>query len=220
LTSKKQKEFSMQIKVLPLGPIEANCVILWEDPAKAWIIDPGAEADKVKEFLSENLLTPALVIATHGHFDHIGAIPELLKSYEGLKFHIGPGDEAMIGHPDNAWAPYYPRIEKPSGILADLTDGAILEEGGLCAKVIATPGHTPGGVCLYFDKQALLITGDTLFAGSCGRTDFPGGSMPTLMASLAKLSVLPPETAVISGHGPETTIGQELVVNPYLQDAM
>ena len=210
----------MHVHILPLGPIEANCVILWDDPSKAWIVDPGADVESVKAFLESNDLKPSLVIATHGHFDHIGAIPDLLNAYEGLKFHIGPGDEAMLGQPDNAWPPYYPCRAKPANVMADLSDGTMLDEGGLCAKIIATPGHTPGGVCLYFEKENLLITGDTLFAGSCGRTDFPGGSMPTLMASLARLAVLPQETRVISGHGPETSIGQELVVNPYLQDVM
>lgn len=207
----------MHVHVLPLGPIEANCVILWDDPKKAWIVDPGADVETVKDFLNSNELQPSIVIATHGHFDHIGAIPELLKMYEGLKFHIGEGDEQMLGHPDNAWPPYYPQIEKPANVMADLTDGQVISEGGLSATIIATPGHTPGGVCLYFKDEDLLITGDTLFAGSCGRTDFPGGSMPTLMASLARLATLPPETRVISGHGPETSIAQELVVNPYLQ---
>jgi glyoxylase-like metal-dependent hydrolase (beta-lactamase superfamily II) len=209
----------MNIQVFQLGPIETNCTVLWDDPSKAWIVDPGADPEIVKDFLDSNGLKPSLVIATHGHFDHIGGVPALLESYEGLEFHIAAGDEPMIGHPDNAWPPYYPRIEKPAKVFADLVDGMALENGALSAKVIATPGHTPGGVCLYFEKENLLLSGDTLFAGSCGRTDFPGGSMPVLMASLGRLAVLPPETRVIPGHGPETSIRQELESNPYLEDA-
>ena len=96
-------------------------------------------------------------------------------------------------------------------------EGAILSAGGLSARVLATPGHTPGGICLHFESEHLLLTGDTLFAGSCGRTDFPGGSMTTLSKSLKRLTALPPETDVIPGHGCATTIARELASNPFLK---
>ena len=102
-------------------------------------------------------------------------------------------------------------------LLVVLIEGAILSAGGLSARIIATPGHTPGGVCLHFEKDRLLLTGDTLFAGSCGRTDFPGGSMTTLSKSLKRLAALPPETDVIPGHGVATTIARELAANPFLK---
>jgi len=206
----------MNRRVLPLGAIEANCVVLWNDPAAAWIVDPGGEPEELVRFLKDNGLTPAFVVLTHAHFDHIGALPGLLKVYPDLPIHVGPGDVPMFGHPMNAWEPEYVSFPKPASVVADLEDGARLEAGGLKAHVIATPGHTPGGICLHFEDDAYLVTGDTLFAGSVGRTDFPGGSMPTLQKSLEKLKLLPPETVVQPGHGGPTSIARECASNPFL----
>ena len=126
-------------------------------------------------------------------------------------------DEMIAFHPQNAWAPYYSPTVRPATLALDLVEGATLSAGGLTARVLATPGHTPGGICLHFEKEHLLLTGDTLFAGSCGRTDFPGGSMTTLSKSLKRLAALPPETEVIPGHGGTTTIARELAANPFLR---
>ena len=111
-------------------------------------------------------------------------------------------------------------MQKPATLVADLVDGATLTAGGLTAQVIATPGHTPGGACFLFAEQKLLLTGDTLFAGSCGRTDFPGGDMAAMRESLRRLASLPPETRVIPGHGEETTIGRERATNPYMMQVL
>ena len=162
----------MERRIMPLGAIGANCVVLWQDPAAAWIVDPGAEAESINAFLEEKGLAPALVLLTHGHFDHVGALDGLLARHPNLPVHIGPGDVPMIGHPQNAWPPDYEAVKKPASLVADLVDGATLAAGGLTAQVIATPGHTPGGACFLFAEQKLLLTGDTLFAGSCGRTDW------------------------------------------------
>jgi glyoxylase-like metal-dependent hydrolase (beta-lactamase superfamily II) len=117
----------------------------------------------------------------------------------------------------NAWAPYYSPTLRPATLALDLVEGATLSAGGLTARVLATPGHTPGGICLHFEKEHLLLTGDTLFAGSCGRTDFPGGSMGTLVESVkTKLFPLPDDTKVYPGHGGTTTIGDEKKFNPFL----
>lgn len=207
----------MERRIMPLGAIGANCVILWNDPSAAWIVDPGAEPEAINAFLEEKGLTPALVLFTHGHFDHIGAIDGLLARHPGLPVHVGPGDVPMIGHPQNAWPPDYTRVQKPATLVADLVDGATLTAGGLTAQVIATPGHTPGGACFLFAEQKLLLTGDTLFAGSCGRTDFPGGDRRQLDASLRRLAALDPELTVVPGHGPLTTIAREVASNPFLQ---
>ncbi len=207
----------MERRIMPLGAIGANCVILWEDPAAAWIVDPGAEPEAICAFLDEKGLTPALVLFTHGHFDHIGAIDGLLARYPKLPVHVGPGDVPMIGHPQNAWPPDYEAVKKPATLVADLVDGASLAAGGLTAQVIATPGHTPGGACFLFAEQKLLLTGDTLFAGSCGRTDFPGGDVRQLNASLRRLAALDPELTVVPGHGEPTTIAREVATNPFLQ---
>ncbi len=207
----------MTKQTLSVGPIEANCTILWDNPDAAWIVDPGADAEIILEFLKSKNLKPAVILLTHAHFDHIGAVPQLLAQYPNLPVHVGPSDEQMIGHPLNSWVPYYPSTPKPSTLVTDLTNGATLEIGGITAKIIATPGHTPGGVCVYFEKEKLILTGDTLFAGSCGRTDFPGGSAKVLSESLKRLATLPPDTEVIPGHNNSTTIGIEVKTNPYLQ---
>ena len=207
----------MERRIMPLGAIGANCVVLWEDPAAAWIVDPGAEPETINAFLEKKGLTPALVLLTHGHFDHIGALDGLLARYPGLPVHIGPGDVPMIGHPQNAWPPDYEVVKKPASLVADLVDGATLTAGGLTMHVIATPGHTPGGACFLFTEQKLLLTGDTLFEGSCGRTDFPGGNQRQLNESLRRLAVLDPELMVVPGHGSITTIAREVASNPFLQ---
>ena len=207
----------MERRIMPLGAIGANCVILWEDSAAAWIVDPGAEPEAVNAFLDKKGLTPALVLLTHGHFDHIGALDGLLARFPDLPVHVGPGDVPMIGHPQNAWPPDYKAVKKPASLVADLVDGATLAAGGLTMRVIATPGHTPGGACFLFADQKLLLTGDTLFAGSCGRTDFPGGDSRQLNASLRRLAALDPELTVVPGHGEPTTIAREVATNPFLQ---
>lgn len=207
----------MNREILPLGAIEANCIILWNDPAAVWIVDPGADAGRLCGFLAGKGLTPALVALTHAHFDHIGAIADLVSRWPSLPVHLAPADETIAFHPQNAWPPYYPPTSRPATLALDLVDGTTISAGGLAARVIATPGHTPGGICLHFEAEHLLLTGDTLFAGSCGRTDFPGGSMQTLAASLKRLATLPPETDVIPGHGASTTIARELASNPFLK---
>jgi glyoxylase-like metal-dependent hydrolase (beta-lactamase superfamily II) len=204
-------------KILPLGAIAANCIVLWNEGSNGcWIVDPGQDADDLIAFLDEKGLTPVLVILTHGHFDHIDAVPGLLSRWPDLPVHIGAGDIPMLGHPQNAWPPDYPLVPKPATLVADLADGAVLSGGGISAKVLSTPGHTPGSVCLYFEPEHLLLSGDTLFAGSCGRTDFPGGSMAQMRESLKRLATLPPDTDVIAGHGMMTTIGREVASNPYM----
>lgn len=207
----------MEKHVMPVGPIEANCVVLWGEEKKAWIVDPGADAERICAFCEEQGLEPVLIAFTHGHFDHIGAMPQIVAKWPALPVHVGPGDETIAFHSQNAWPPYYSATKAPATLVPDLTDGAELSAGGLSAKVIATPGHTPGGVCLHFEDERLLLSGDTLFAGSCGRTDFPGGSMPTLMQSLKRLAALPPKTEVVPGHGETTTIARELATNRFMR---
>lgn len=204
-------------KILPLGSIAANCVVLWREGSSAcWIVDPGQDAQDLIAFLDDQGLEPVLVALTHGHFDHVDAVPGLLARWPSLPVHIGPGDVQMLGHPMNAWPPDYPCAPRPATLAADLADGAELAEAGIVAKVLSTPGHTPGSVCLHFEADSLLLTGDTLFAGSCGRTDFPGGSMPQMKSSLARLAKLPQDTVVIAGHGSPTTIGREIATNPFM----
>ncbi|MGN0845884.1 MAG: MBL fold metallo-hydrolase [Kiritimatiellia bacterium] len=215
----------MEMKLIPVGPFAANCVVLWSsamDCAQTgewpcWIVDPGADAEDVIAFCEERKLRPALIALTHGHFDHIGGITGLLAKWPEVPVHLSPADAAWAFLPMNAWGADYPATARPKTLVADLVEGARLAAGGLEAQVLATPGHTPGGVCLHFVAEGLLLSGDTLFAGSCGRTDFPGGNGTALTASLDRLATLPPATRVVPGHGGTTTIGREVESNPFMQ---
>ncbi len=206
----------MEKKIIPVGPFAANCVVLWGAENACWIVDPGADAEDIIAVCAARELKPALIAFTHGHFDHIGGVTGLLAKWPGTPVHIAPGDEPLAFSRLNSWGGEYPPTARPATLVADLVDGMTLSAGGLAAQILATPGHTPGGVCFHFPDEKLLLAGDTLFAGSCGRTDFPGGSMKELSASLGRLAKLPPETVVVSGHGGSTTIGHEVETNPFI----
>ena len=204
----------MERLTIQVGGFEVNCSILSEN-GKAWIVDPGQEAGRIVGLLAKKGLEPAAVLLTHAHFDHIGAIPGLLEEFPELPVFVHGKDAQMIGHPLNRLPPEYESFDRPKGLGG--LDG-LARLGGLEGlEVIETPGHTPGGVCYHFPKDKLLLSGDTLFAGSVGRTDLPGGDMATLMDSLRKLTALPDDTLVIPGHGMHTTIAAEKRGNPFLQ---
>jgi glyoxylase-like metal-dependent hydrolase (beta-lactamase superfamily II) len=202
----------LQHKTIPVGSYCVNCSILWQG-TDALIVDPGQDADLIVSFLSDRGLAPQAILFTHGHFDHIGGLPGLLAKYPDLPVYAHPSDGPMFGHPMNQMPPEYPCVAKPAN-LRDIRE-APAAFSGFAFQVLETPGHTPGSVCLKFGD--LLLSGDTLFAGSCGRTDFPGGSMAAMRRSLAALATLPPETDVIPGHGPTTTIGREVAENPFME---
>ena len=202
----------LQHKTIPVGSYCVNCLILWQE-TDALIVDPGQDADLIVSFLSDHGLAPQAILFTHGHFDHIGGLPGLLAKYPDLPVYAHPSDGPMFGHPMNQMPPEYPCVAKPAN-LRDIRE-APAAFPGFAFQVLETPGHTPGSVCLKFGD--LLLSGDTLFAGSCGRTDFPGGSMAAMRRSLAALATLPPKTDVIPGHGPATTIGREVAENPFME---
>ncbi len=156
-------------------------------------------------------------LLTHGHMDHISALSDLSQKYPApIRMH--PKDAAWAFSPANQMPPYYHTPKFPQqGILADLIESAENHAAGLSYKVLETPGHSPGSVCLYFPDHEILIAGDTLFAGSAGRTDLPGGDARQLQESLQRLVTLPDSVTIYPGHGPLSTIGCEKKNNPYLQ---
>lgn len=197
----------MERLTIQVGGYGVNCSILSQG-SKAWIVDPGNEGERIIALLAQNSLEPIGILLTHAHFDHITGTAALQKEFPSLPVYVGTPDTVMFGHPFNQLPDEYPSIGTPANI-HDASELTICE-------VIKTPGHTPGGVCYYFPEDKLLLSGDTLFAGSVGRTDFPGGSMAELLNSLRKLMELPDDTLVIPGHGDFTSIGEERRSNPYI----
>lgn len=204
----------MKRTTIQVGSFEVCCSILSEND-KAWIVDPGQDSPRIIRTLKKLNLTPTAILLTHAHFDHIGAIPALLTEFPNLPVFVHPQDKTILGHPLNCLPPDYPLVES-SFAIQDATKITQLDNL-FDVETIVTPGHTPGSVCYYFSKENLLLSGDTLFAGSVGRTDLPGGDMATLIDSLSKIMRLPDETVVIPGHGPQTTIGREKRSNPFLR---
>ena len=198
----------MQITVFQLGQLGANCYIVTDEKAKSCaVVDPGGQGRQLAQWLRDKGLTPRLVLLTHGHFDHVGGVQELVGEFPGLPVYLHPNDTKLT--PDLSrglfWTDFY-------------EDGDELAMDGLTFRVLHTPGHTPGSVCLQVDD--VLLTGDTLFAGSCGRTDFPGGSWQQRMDSFARLSKLPGNFGVLSGHGESSDLDTERASNPYMKEAM
>ncbi len=199
-------------KIIPVGAYEANCVILWNGE-DALVLDPGQDAEFLLAFLSGKSLKLRAILLTHGHFDHVNGILGILEKNPEVPVYAHPSDWVMFGHPMNRNPPDYPGVGRPSN-LHDIRD-IVKDFPAFGFEVLETPGHTPGSVCVK--AGSLLLSGDTLFAGSCGRTDFPGGSMADMRRSLASLAKLPPETVVVPGHGPSTTIAREVASNPFME---
>lgn len=187
----------MRIQTLKVGPIRTNCYLVDdEENKKALVIDAGGESAKVIALLKKDDLQLIMIVATHGHFDHHEGVRQL-KEATGASFLLHKADNFGLKTTD---APPPDRF---------LTEGDILEVGRLKFEIIHTPGHSPGGICLYNDEEKVLFSGDTLFEGTCGRVDLPYSDEVAMITSLKKLLALPPETKVYPGHGRSTTIGTE-----------
>jgi len=202
------------IKDLVVGPIMANCFIVGcENTRAAAVIDPGADADKILMALARLKLTAKYILNTHGHFDHVGA-NRRMKDATGAEILIHTLDVPMLSCLSASAAAWGMAAEDSPAPDRTLADGDTVAFGTITLKVIHTPGHTPGGIS--FSTDGFVFVGDTLFAGSIGRTDFPGGDYDTLLGSIRnKLFLLDEKVNVFTGHGPATTIGQEKRSNPF-----
>lgn len=205
-------------KFFPVGPLQCNCSIVGDEQThEAMVIDPGDNIDQILAILQQQKLTLKQIVITHAHIDHIGGAMKL-KAATGAPILMNQNDYALLKMLDiqAAWVGMQP----PGTVQVDesLKDGSVLQIGNITSNVIHTPGHTEGSICLLFPQEKKLVAGDTLFAGSIGRTDLPGGSFEKIMSSLhTRLLALPDETEVVPGHGPLTTIGNERESNPFLQ---
>jgi glyoxylase-like metal-dependent hydrolase (beta-lactamase superfamily II) len=205
----------MLIKTLMVGPLQVNCFIAaCEKTRKAAVIDPGGDGERILKVIEGAGLQLEMIINTHGHFDHLGG-NQLLVERTGAQLLIHEGDLPLLRRAaDHAAAYGLPAVPSPEPSRT-LEDGEKLLLGDLELEVIHVPGHSPGGICLLAEGH--LFSGDALFAASIGRTDLPGGDHNTLIEGIRRrLLVLPDETVVHPGHGPDTTIGREKAVNPFL----
>jgi glyoxylase-like metal-dependent hydrolase (beta-lactamase superfamily II) len=206
------------VEVLPVGALQCNCVILGDEKSKtAVVVDPGDEVERILELLGKHGLSVCAIVATHAHIDHVGGFADL-KQLTGAKSMIHEADVPL--YENLAMQAQWLGIEPPrmTKIDAMLNEAAGVSFGASKLDVHHTPGHSPGSVSFVRpDVVPLLLSGDTLFSGSIGRTDLWGGSYETIIASIrAKLLAMPDETVVIPGHGPKTTIGVERRSNPFL----
>jgi glyoxylase-like metal-dependent hydrolase (beta-lactamase superfamily II) len=208
----------MILETFPVGPLACNCTILGDPEAgEALVIDPGDEVGRIHRRLTELGLKLKQILVTHAHIDHVGGALKL-KKLTGAPILLNENDLPLLKMMDQqaGWL----GIETPETAPPDesLTDGLYVGLERFPAQVIHTPGHTQGSVCLHYAPQMLLIAGDTLFQGSIGRTDLPGGNYGQIIDSIQnRLLLLPDETRVLPGHGPATTIGAERRNNPFLR---
>ena len=208
----------MQYKRFPLGALWTNGYLFWDDETReAFFIDPGGKTEDVTNFMAGNNLTLKMILLTHGHIDHTAGINELVP-FTGDNIYIHSGDAEMLRHPSRELQALLG--VKFGGLEAfrEIEDGRTIDFPGYTVKTIATPGHTEGSVCfLITDKggHKVLVSGDTLFAQSVGRTDLEGGDDVKLEASLRRLAEFDDGLHVLPGHGPDTSIGSERELNPY-----
>jgi hydroxyacylglutathione hydrolase len=205
-------------EILPVGPLQCNCSIIGDEASReAMVIDPGDNIADVLALIQKHNLQVKQIVVTHAHIDHVGGAMKL-RAATGAPILLNQNDYTLLKMLDvqAAWI----GVPPPGKVDIDHSIGELdkVQAGSLVAQVMQTPGHTEGSICLYFPAQKKLIAGDTLFAGSIGRTDLPGGSFEKIISSLhEKLLTLSDETIVVPGHGPLTNIGQERDSNPFLQ---
>jgi hydroxyacylglutathione hydrolase len=206
----------MKIQNIPVGPLQVNCFVVYDEEVNdAIIIDPGDEPEKIISFIEAGKFRVSSIVCTHSHFDHVGAVRRL-KEVTDAPVVIHKDDLGIYMHAEEQAVMWGLRMEQPPKPDSFVLEGDEITAGSLRFRVLHTPGHSPGGICLYGND--VIFTGDTIFAGSVGRTDFPGGSYDSLKKSFARIISLPPETKILSGHGPETTVGIERKSNFFVDE--
>ncbi len=205
----------MILEQIPTGPIGTNCYLLGDpETRRAAVIDPGGDAPVILDLLRHHDLTIELLVATHGHWDHVGAV-HALKQATGARFLAPEGDLELIRNASTSALLFGAVIDPPPDPDGFLAEGDVLSVGKVRLQVLAAPGHTPGHVILV--GPGFAFVGDVIFAGSVGRTDLPGGDWETLMESIrTKILTLPDDTVLYPGHGPPTTVRRERISNPFL----
>lgn len=204
----------MIFDTLPVGKIDTNCYLIGDEAAKACaVVDPGGSPEKVLSMIEKSGLEPRMILLTHGHWDHVGAIPALLEKWPDLPVYAHERELCPSDEPNPHY--FFPRAGKNQRTYGE---GDVLPLGGLTLKVLHTPGHSAGSVVIL--AEDVMLCGDTLFTGSCGRWDLTGGDYEALQGSLARLGRLEGDCKVCPGHGPASTLERERRTNPCLRQAL
>ena len=203
----------MIFDTIPVGQIDTNCYLAGDEAAKACaVVDPGGSPERVLSMIEKSGLEPQMILLTHGHWDHVGAIPALLEKWPDLPVYAHEKELCPAGSPNPRY--FLPHLGKNQRTYGE---GDVLPLGGLTLKVLHTPGHSAGSVVIL--AEDVMLCGDTLFAGSCGRWDLPGGSEGAMLPSLRRLAELEGDYKVCPGHGPLSTLDRERRSNPYMRQA-
>jgi glyoxylase-like metal-dependent hydrolase (beta-lactamase superfamily II) len=210
----------LKVKTFVFSPIQENTYLLYNEFNDCVIIDPGCyfpeEQDELNGFITQSNLKPRMLLNTHCHLDHVFGNKFIAETYE-LVLHLHQQEKALLDYAPTSGLMYNLPFDNYSGEYTWLKEGDMVKLGEDELRVIEAPGHSPGHICFYCARQGFIISGDVLFNRSIGRTDLPGGNHETLLKNIReKLFVLPDETVVYSGHGPETNIGDEKKYNPFL----
>ncbi|MDR2362189.1 MAG: MBL fold metallo-hydrolase [Prevotellaceae bacterium] len=210
----------INVKTFYFNELRVCTYILWDETSECIIVDPGCEStseqQRLQRFITGNALTPVLVVNTHAHFDHVLGNLFATKTY-AIPSAVHEADTALLAKTTQQSALFGFQVAQPPVATVFLTENEPVRFGHAKLQVLHTPGHTPGGICLYAASDGFILSGDTLFAGSIGRTDLPGGHYDTLLQSIrTKLMPLPDTIKVLPGHGPTTTIGEERRNNPFI----